>query len=107
MDLVKEFSKKTSVNFYRKRFKNIPAQIAIRGGHPDAPGALKGEHVVRIMMNGPEEMQRIAAELGYTGVEFVDFVVEHFVVSNSDNYGSDIDQDFFYMSAKERLPGQL
>lgn len=105
-DLSKIFSQKSSMWFHRKRYKDVAAQVMISGGNSEHSVALKPEDVVRLMICGRDEMKFVAHELGYVGVDDVDFVVEHQFVY--DDRGDDYDpynvgRDFFFLIAQERI----
>lgn len=105
-DLNKLFAQKSSMWFHRRRFKDVPAQVLIVGGNDENFHALKPEDVVRLMIAGRNEMKHVARDLGYQGVDDVDFVVEHQLVY--DDRGDDYDpynvgRDFFFLIAQERI----
>ncbi len=105
-DLNKLFAQKSSMWFHRRRYKDVPAQVMIVGGNSENFHALKPEDVVRLMIAGRDEMKYVARDLGYQGVDDVDFVVEHQFVY--DDRGDDYDpynvgRDFFFLIAQERI----
>lgn len=76
-DLHKEFSKKSSVNFSRRRYKNAKPQITICNN-------LKPEHIVYLINGG--DIKKLAEDLGCINIDVADFHVEHW-----DSYGWDCD----------------
>jgi len=104
-DFEKEFKKKTSVNFWRRRIGNGPAMLCIHGGNDDHYAGLKPEYVVRLMTQGISEANAIAQELGCTNTHLADFFVEFDTVYNDfDPYesGGEMGADVYYLIAKER-----
>jgi hypothetical protein len=104
-DLSKIFSQKSSMWFHRRRYKGVPAQVMISGGNSEYSFALKPEDVVRLMICGRDEMKYVARDLGYTGVDDVDFVVDYQMIY--DDRGDDYDpynvgRDFFFLIAQEK-----
>jgi hypothetical protein len=105
-DLNKLFAQKSSMYFHRRRFKDVPAQVMIMGGNDECLHALKAEDVVRLMIAGRDEMKYVASDLGYSGVNDVDFVVEHQMIW--DDRGDDYDpygvgREFYFLIAQERI----
>lgn len=105
-DLNKLFSQKSSMWFHRRRFKDVPAQVMIVGGNSECHHALKAEDVVRLIIGGRDEMKYVARDLGYVGVDDVDFLVEHQMIW--DDRGDDYDpynvgREFYFLIAQERI----
>ena len=104
-DLKKEFAKKNSQNFWRKRYKGVKPEIIIPGGNPDHYKALKKEHVLQLIDGGQALFPFIAADLGCSNVHCADFRVETWIVSDDhgDDYDSySVDQDFYFLIAVEK-----
>lgn len=107
-DFAKEFAKKDSVTFWRRRFKDVKPEIIVPGGNSEHNLALKPEHVLKLINcdNPPHEMRLMARDLlGCTNVHYADFRVESWIVSDErgddyDPYG--VDREFYFLIAQER-----
>ena len=106
-DFQKEFAKKESSNFWRRRFKGVKPEIIVPGGNWEHNQALTMEQVVRLINStDPQaEMALLAEELGCSNVNCADFRVEAWEVSDEsgddyDPYG--VDRDFYFLIATEK-----
>lgn len=107
-DFKKEFAKKNSSNFWRRRFNGVKPEIIVPAGNPEHYLALTMDHVIRLINcdNPPHEMRLFARDvLGCSNVHYADFRVEAWSVSDErgddyDPYG--VDRDFYFLIAKER-----
>ena len=103
-DLAKEFSKKDSVNFRSRRYKNSKPDIVIPGYNQEHFQALRADHVVQLC-NGEIDLERLSQELGCVNTDFADFHIESHIVSDDrgddyDPYG--VDREFYFLIATEK-----
>lgn len=100
MDLEKEFSKKTSQNFYRRPSKWSAAEIIISGSHANNPKALSSDEVIRFMLGGQEEMKIFCTKKGFTGLDSIsEFKIECRINENSDPYGDAYEEEYYFLIA--------
>jgi hypothetical protein len=104
-DFAKEFAKNDSVNFWRRRFKDVKPEIVVPGGNSEHNLALKHEHVIMLMNSGKTLFPFLATELGCTNVHCAEFRVESWIVSTEsgddyDPYG--VDREFYFLIAQEK-----
>ena len=106
-DFQKEFAKKNSANFWRRRSKGVKPEILIPSGNNEHTRALTIEQVVRLInsSNPQSAMALLAQELGCSNVHCADFRVEAWNVT--DDWGDaydpyDVNRDFYFLIAVEK-----
>lgn len=102
IDFKKEFAKKSSVNFRRRRFKNSPPDIVVNGGHYKLYSALTAKDICSVI-NGELTLEQLAKNLGCTNTKFAKFHVEYQLMITSDFYDPyELKEEAYILIATER-----